>query len=69
MTESRVEELAKEETRKFYPRLEEDEPVRFSAIVRAITKTIVDDYALEDIREDETVRALLVEDLKNMFEK
>ncbi|MNI11973.1 hypothetical protein D3C73_651370 [compost metagenome] len=68
MTETRIEELATDETRKAFPRLERDDQVRFMAVVRAATKTIVDDYAIEDFREDETVRELIAIDLKNMFE-
>jgi hypothetical protein len=68
MTEKRIEELAVDETRKAFPGLETSDPVRFSAIVRAATKTIVDDYALDVLGTEESVRELIAMDLKNMFE-
>ncbi|RYI30555.1 hypothetical protein EVU96_09065 [Bacillus infantis] len=69
MTEKRVQELAEKVVSKRLPQLEENnQQAYFYGIANILRETIVNDYYINDIREDSTVTEMMEVDLERLIE-
>ncbi|SOC44476.1 hypothetical protein [Ureibacillus acetophenoni] len=66
MTNERIEELAIEETEKAFPTLESNNQSYFWGIVNSIKNTIINDYDINSIESEQTVRKLMQLDIENL---
>ncbi|AZV42017.1 hypothetical protein BAOM_1407 [Peribacillus asahii] len=66
MTKERIEELAMEVVTEALPDLESNNQSYFYGIVKKLSNTIIDDYALDVLRTEEHVKALMRIDLEEL---
>lgn len=66
MTKEKIEELAIEETGRFFLELESTNQSYFWGIVKKVTDEIMDHYALDAIGSEKSVRELMVVHLEDI---